>query len=263
MQSVLTSAKLCNAKLDGATVGSTEIDYRPTKLLKSFKEPIDTGTAGSVSLIAQTIIPISVFGGINLDVTMIGGTEVPNSPTVDYLDKIALPIYRKLGAKIEFKVEQRGYYPKGGGILKLGCSRLSESKPLLLETAASNHSTASIFSCSRSLPKHVSLRQVESAKAMLARGGVETVATSLDNEGKSLSPGSSILIYNVSDSSFVGSSALGERGKPSERVGEEAAKDFLKEIAFFAECGLSSCRHACNVAFLRQGEQQFHDFVHN
>ena len=66
---------------------------------------------------------------------------------------------------------------------------------------------------------------------MLARGGVETIGTSLDNEGRSLSPGSSILIYDVSDSRFIGASALGERGKPSERVGEEAAKDFLKEIA--------------------------------
>ncbi|HVB12706.1 MAG TPA: RNA 3'-terminal phosphate cyclase [Nitrososphaerales archaeon] len=231
LQSVLTSAKLCGAKLDGATVGSTQIEYKPSKLLKSFKEPIDTGTAGSVSLIAQTIIPISLFGGINLDAIMVGGTEVPNSPTVDYLDRIVLPIYKRLGAKIEFKVTQRGYYPKGGGILKLNCSRQSESKPLSLDKVVSNRSAASIFSCSRSLPKHVSLRQVESAKAMLARGGVETIGTNLDNEGRSLSPGSSILIYDVSDSRFVGASGLGERGKPSERVGEEAAKDFLKEIA--------------------------------
>ena len=232
LQSVLASAKLCNAKLEGAIVGSTQIEYKPGKLLKLFNEPIDTGTAGSVSLIAQTIIPISIFGGTGIDVTMMGGTEVPNSPTVDYLDKIAVPIYQKLGAKIEFKIEKRGYYPRGGGILKLRCSRLSEIKPLSLEKNSSKESNAAIFSCSRSLPRHVSLRQVESAKQLLARGGIETASTTLDNEGRSSSPGSSILIYNVSDSRLIGSSALGERGKPSERVGEEAAKDFLKENAF-------------------------------
>lgn len=230
LQSVLASAKLCNAKLEGATVGSTEIDYKPGKLLKLFNEPIDTGTAGSVSLIAQTIIPISIFGGTGLDVTLMGGTEVPNSPTIDYLDKIALPMYRKLGAKIELKIEKRGYYPRGGGILKLRCSRLSEIKPLLLEPNSPNQVDASILSCSRSLPRHVSLRQTESAKALLARVGVEVSSTALDSEGRSSSPGSSILIYHISNSGFIGSSSLGERGKPSERVGEQAAKDFLKEI---------------------------------
>jgi RNA 3'-terminal phosphate cyclase (ATP) len=231
LQSVLASAKLCNAKLEGAVVGSTEISYKPSKPLKLFNESIDTGTAGSVSLIAQTIIPISIFGGAGLDVTLLGGTEVPNSPTVDYLDKIALPIYRKLGAKIEFKIERRGYYPRGGGILRLRCSRQSESKPLRLESRTGNQSPVEIFSCSRSLPRHVSLRQTESAKALLSRGGIDISSTTLDTDGQSSSPGSSILIYEVSDSSFVGSSALGERGKPSERVGEQAAKDFMREMA--------------------------------
>ena len=92
---------------------------------------------------------------------MVGGTEVPNSPTVDYLDKIVLPIYRKLGAKIEFKVAQRGYYPKGGGILKLSCSRHSESKPLLLETAASNHSAA-----------YLQLLRISSKARELEAGGI-------------------------------------------------------------------------------------------
>ncbi len=228
LQSVLAAAKLCSARIEGATVGSTQIEFIPGELLKSFKEPIDTGTAGSVSLIAQSIIPISLFGGITLDTVIIGGTEVPNSPTVDYVEKVVLPIYRKLGAKIEFEVQQRGYYPKGGGILKLRCSRTSRSEPVVMERSANIRPTTAVFSCSRMLPRHVGLRQVESAREVLRRQGIESI-TSVESEGKSLSAGSSILIYDVSDNCFVGSSALGERGKPSERVGEEAAKNFCKE----------------------------------
>lgn len=234
LQSVMTSARLCNAKLEGTTLGSTEILYRPGKLVKLFNEPIDTGTAGSVSLIAQTIIPISIFGGTGLDVTIIGGTEVPNSPTVDYLEKIVLPVYRKLGAKIEFKIEKRGYYPKGGGILKIRCSRQSESSPISIDGKNEPPTPTSIFSCSRSLPRHVGLRQVESAKNLLSREGFDIKTTTLDCDGNSFSRGSSVLVYSVSESRFIGSSALGERGKPSERVGEQAAKDFVREVSSLA-----------------------------
>lgn len=231
LQSVLASATLCNAKLTGATIGSTEIVYEPKKPLKFFNEPIDTGTAGSVTLIAQTIIPISIFNGTNLDIALFGGTEVPNSPTVDYLDRIVLPIYRKLGAKIELKIERRGYYPKGGGILRLRCSRQSESKPISFGENRSDQKSIGIFSCSRSLPRHVTLRQVESAKTLLMRSGIEISSATTDSDGNAASPGSSILIYKTSESEFIGSSALGERGKPSERVGEQAAKDFTREIS--------------------------------
>jgi RNA 3'-terminal phosphate cyclase (ATP) len=230
LQSVLVSAKLCGAELSGATVGSTEITYAPTKLEKIFKQKIDTGTAGSVSLIAQTIIPISLFGSVTLDVSLVGGTEVPHSPTVDYIRKIVLPIYRLLGAKVELSVEQRGYYPRGGGIVRLRCERESTTKPLrMVERARGGRITASILSCSRLLPEHVSQRQADSARAILARKGVEVIAAEIDNAGRAFSPGSSVLLYDASDSVFVGSSALGQRGKASESVGEEAALNFLKE----------------------------------
>ena len=115
-------------------------------------------------------------------------------------------------------------------MLKLRCSRQSESKPICLDERK-NHGAPAIFSCSRSLPRHVSLRQIESAKALLARAGIEVSSTLTDSDGRSASPGSSILIYKTSDTEFIGSSGLGEKGKPSERVGEEAAKDFIGETS--------------------------------
>lgn len=229
LQSVLASAKLCNAKVSGANVGSTKIEFIPGEVDGSYTGTIDCGTAGSISLIAQTIIPISIFRKINLHVTLHGGTEVPNSPTIDYIQSVVLPIYREM-CHIDLKILRRGYYPRGGGIVELACSNQKVSQ-FSFPTASERPRSVSIMSVSRRLPDHVSVRQLESAKKALQKQGFEIGSAKTDHTGNSFSPGSSILIYLISDSSLIGSSSLGQRGLISELVGEEAAKNFVTEAA--------------------------------
>src|SRR5271166_7006702 len=68
LQSVIVASRICGGQVHGAKIGSTEIEFVPGDLTAKYREVIDTGTAGSISLMAQTIIPISVFGNIDLDV---------------------------------------------------------------------------------------------------------------------------------------------------------------------------------------------------
>lgn len=231
LQSLLTTAKLCGGTVKGAAVGSTEIEYTPGRILSEYRDQVDTGTAGSISLIAQTIIPVSIFGKVNLDLKILGGTEVPHSPTVDYLDKIVFPVYRKLGASVRLDIEQRGYYPRGGGRVRLRCSPPTQSKPLALGPIdnKAKFNNVGLLSVSRSLPSHVSQRQSQAAIARLASAGIVDVTQTFDNVGRSFSPGSSLLIYMVSESTLIGASSLGERGKRAEVVGEDAAQNFLHE----------------------------------
>lgn len=229
LQSVIASARICSAEVSGATIGSTELEFVPSEVPDSFSGTIDTGTAGSISLIAQTIIPISIFRKIELNVTLRGGTEVPNSPTIDYLQRIVLPVYQKL-CMLDLKIVQRGYYPKGGGIVELRCNSQKESMISFDYVSKHESSKASILSVSRSLPADVCKRQLEAAKRVLINEGIQIVSAETDDDGRSLSPGSSVLIYDVSTCNLVGSSALGVKGKPSESVGVEAATGFLDEI---------------------------------
>src|SRR6202043_1536340 len=83
LQAVLIASKLSGGTVRGASVGSTEIEYFPGEGSEPFRQTVDIGSAGSLPLIMQTIIPISIFRGQDLDLQLIGGTEVPNSPTVD------------------------------------------------------------------------------------------------------------------------------------------------------------------------------------
>ncbi|HYB03019.1 MAG TPA: RNA 3'-terminal phosphate cyclase [Nitrososphaerales archaeon] len=230
LQSVLAATRICEGKVRGASVGSTEIEFLPGRLPKKFNGLLDTGTAGSISLIAQTILPISIFGGVDLDVEIRGGTEVPNAPTIDYVIKLMIPVYRNLGAEVDLRLRRRGYYPKGGGSVILRTSKPEISNPI--DFVSDEVAKSSILSVSRRLPEHVAKRQAESAQQLLGKGGIDVSSTELDSAGDSLSPGSSILIYQVTCSRFIGASSLGQKGKKAELVGEEAAENFAKELSY-------------------------------
>jgi RNA 3'-terminal phosphate cyclase (ATP) len=228
LQSLVAASRICGAEFRGGKVGSTEVEFFPGALPKKFSGLLDTGTAGSISLIAQTIIPISILGGVDLDVEIRGGTEVPNAPTIDYLTRVVTPVYRNLGAEIELDMKQRGYYPKGGGIVHLRTFNRRKIGPI--EFVSEEAPPVKILSISRELPEHVAKRQAESAMRILRDKGSNLMATEFDSEGISFSPGSSVLIYQTGTSSFVGASSLGQKGKRAETVGEEAAEIFLREI---------------------------------
>ncbi|MFI5421173.1 MAG: RNA 3'-terminal phosphate cyclase [Nitrososphaerales archaeon] len=232
LQAVMIAAKLSRGKLKGASVGSTLLEYSPGTELQPLRDRVDVGTAGSLPLIAQTIIPISIFRDQELDLNMVGGTEVPNSPTIDYLQQLVIPIYEMLGADVKLQIFQRGYYPRGGGKLSLQCSKTQSTGPLIFPEPRENIETK-VLSVSRSLPDHVSRRQADAAKKILVKAGFSAVNASLDFAGESLSPGSSVLIYSSTPSRQIGASALGERGKPAEKVGEEAATQFVNETVSF------------------------------
>lgn len=103
-----------------------------------------------------------------------------------------------------------------------------ELRPLVLTSRASGGTPPiSVVSRAGMLPRHVAERQVSSAISTLAKYGLDAKTTSVYSE-ESSSPGSSIMISSVTDSSYIGSDAIGERNKPAERVGAEAALNFAK-----------------------------------
>ena len=106
--------KLCNAEVHGLRVGSEELTFIPSKLSpKDFT--IDIGTAGSISLIIQTLLPLSLGINKKFTVRIKGGTDVKRAPPIDYVKNVTLKILRDFGVLTELKVLKRGFYPEGGG----------------------------------------------------------------------------------------------------------------------------------------------------
>jgi len=210
-------AKVTNAKTEGAKPRSPEITFQPGEVRGGRRE-IDIGTAGSITLLMQCLLPALVFADSPTALTVRGGTDVKWSPTIDYLSHVALPAFAEFGVRCHLTCERRGYYPRGGGVatLEVVPGKLRRADLLALEPGRVEG-----VSHSSNLPEHVAKRQSEAAVAVLdvsgfdAKIGCET--------GVLPSTGSGITLW----SGRKGSSALGERGLPAEKVGAIAGEEMV------------------------------------
>src|SRR3989338_6124094 len=109
--------EFCNASSEGAEIGSQQIVFYPGKP-QSRTLSFDIGTAGSLTLLLQAILPAALFAPGKVHLRLTGGTNVSHSPPVEYFSSAFLPHLSSFG-KIGFSFVQRGYFPKGSGKVEL------------------------------------------------------------------------------------------------------------------------------------------------
>ena len=222
--------EICSAKVEGAAVGSTELTFSPGEV-KGSSGSFNLGTAASIPLVLQAVIPAVSLMGRSYDMELVGGTDVPWSPTSDYIESVVSPAMRAVGISFGFKVERRGYYPNGGGRASVHiepCERV-----VALEVASQRSDEVgrpSIVSRCGELPVSVAERQARAAVTVLRARGVEVAGRDVSLED-SVSPGSSLLVWLAGEGCYLGGDSIGARGKPAETVGREASESFL--TAFF------------------------------
>jgi len=212
-------------RLDGGEVGSTAITFHPG-VVEAAEMRVDLRTAASITLVLQAVVPAASLSRSSLDLHLVGGTDVPWSPTLDYFEFVVLPSLRLLGIDCQVRSTKRGYYPRGGGVVEARIEPCKQVVALDLSRRDANPPASIISRCGR-LPSHVAERQSKAARTHLDNHGVsvETVSTSQETSD---SPGSSILVSKTGRGFFLGSDSTGARGKRAEVVGREAAEGFVK-----------------------------------
>jgi len=225
LHGILALKELSNAKVKGAQVGSTVLEFIPGKAEpKHIRVPIKT--AGSITLVLQALLPAMAFTGGSFEIT--GGTDVPWSPPVDYLKNVTLFALEKMGLKVELELKRRGHYPKGGGLVTGRVEPWEEMKPLEATELGKIERFGGI-SHAANLPAHVAERQAKAAKERLEE--LYNVPVEIETEvSRSLGPGSGIVVWAGTDSLRLGGDALGKRGKLAEVVGREAADELIEAL---------------------------------
>jgi RNA 3'-terminal phosphate cyclase (ATP) len=226
-------AALTRAETEGLSPGSRELVFKPRGHIAGHFS-FDVGTAGSIPLILQAVMPSAAYAPGKIEFDLTGGTDVPWSPTIDYIRLVELPILQLMGYRTDLIVHRRGHFPKGGGHVTLTVNPPRVLKAVTLVNRGHEVGVAGISHCVR-LPSHVAQRQAAAAKARLNLGKVREVDIAIETppttEDKHLGPGSGIaLAMKFTNASILGADSIGERGKPAERVGEEAAAKLLKEF---------------------------------
>ncbi len=115
LTSIKLLSKICNANVEGLKIGSTSIKFIPHEV-ESCSLEVNIGTAGSISLLLQVIIPAVALTGKKLKLSIIGGTDVLWSPPGNYTNHVLSEAYSRLGIDFSMNIKKRGYYPKGGGL---------------------------------------------------------------------------------------------------------------------------------------------------
>lgn len=216
---------VCGGDLQGGEVGSTEITFspgRPVSRTLSF----DLGTAASMTLVMQALVPAISLSGASLGLELIGGTDVPWSPTCDYVSIVLAESLRRIGIEFSLDVVRRGYYPRGGGRGRVRIEPCSGIRPIAISSRGTI-APISVVSRVGMLPRKVAERQATSAASTLKGSGLSADTVSIFTE-ESSSPGTSVLVSTLSESCIIGSDSIGARGKPAERVGWEAATRFIE-----------------------------------
>ena len=230
LMAVKAAAHACSGRLIGAEIGSREIELHPRELQAPGQWAVDVGTAGSLMLVPQCVLPALACAGAESRMTLIGGTDVPFAPPFDYFQEVFLPALAEMGLRVEARLVRRGFYPKGGGEVEVAVAPAGAIRSVSwCERGAVIRIAGGAYSLG--LPGHIVERMRDAARGALARArhGEAEIESEILPRGRS--EGCGIVLWAECEGGRrIGASALGRRGKRAEEVGEEGARALAEEL---------------------------------
>jgi len=224
-------ARVCSAEVKGASVGSSRVDFALGAPAQAGQYVFDIstlagqGSAGAVTLLLQTLLWPLLFAEGESHLTLSGGTHVAWSPPADYIRDVLLPTLAPLGVDVTCELTAWGFYPVGGGELKLTIQPVTEPLRPLELTERGELVKVTGVGVAAELPAHIAQRI--SSRAMNVLRQARLSATVTTERVRSAGPGAGIFLTAVYAQSRAGFSALGKQGKPSDAVADEACEALL------------------------------------
>jgi RNA 3'-phosphate cyclase len=232
LEAVLTAVKLCNAKVQGATLGSRELWFTP-KQIKGGNIEAEIETAGSIPMLLMATLPVCLFADnpVHLHVAK-GGTDTTHAPTINYMREVLLPALKQMGVDAAITVQKYGYYPKGMGEATMTTKPNRALKPIQVEIFGKLKSIKGVSVCTFLAHKQVADRQAKAAEEQLSQKGYNATIQIVNDQSNPFQKGSSVALWAETDSGvIIGADAIGELGKTSEAVGKEAAEKLITELS--------------------------------
>lgn len=231
LSAVRAAAAISGAVVSGDRLGSTELAFAPAHLPKhgrfSFDvaETAERGSAGSVTLILQTLLVPLAFADGPSTLLLRGGTHVDWAPPFDHLANSYFPLLRRMGFRVDAELNRWGWYPIGGGEVTCRIAAGAVDRGDFLPTAIQLLRRGVLQKITgragaANLPAHIPQRMMERVQTTLGDLGVP-----VEIEAQCVSaacPGAGIFLAAQYEELTVSFSALGRRGKPAETVADEA-----------------------------------------
>lgn len=225
---VRAAAAVGCAEVGGIGVGTQELEFRP-QALAAGDHTIDVGTAGSTSLVLQTVLPALLRADGPSTVRLRGGTHNPLAPPFEFLERAYFPLVERLGARVTGELQRPGFFPKGGGKVTYRITPAARLAPfeLLERGRQTGRGAAAVVS---RLPRHVGERELEVVRRELGWPGEV-------REVRGAGPGNALLVWVEAEQVSEVVVAFGERGLPAERVAARAVREVRTYLAGEAPVG--------------------------
>lgn len=219
-------ADLCDAEVSDAAAGTESLRFDPGEL-RPGRYGIDVGTAGSVTLVFDAVLPLALALEEPLVVAARGGTDVKWSPTMAHYRRVKLPLLRRQGLKAAVEETRPGFYPAGGGEATLHLAPSSLDRFDRLERGDLEGARIVSLESADLADRDVADRQARAAGTRLETADVP-VLERVERTAAARSPGSAVAIRLDYGATVAGVDDLGERGRAAEDVGEDAAEAALE-----------------------------------
>ena len=219
LTAVEAASTVGSVEVIGADLGSQTLEFQPGKVTPGDYR-FAVGTAGSATLVLQTILPPLLTASGMSTVTLEGGTHNPFAPPFDFLARCFTPLIERMGPRLELKLLRPGFFPAGGGMF---LARIQPVKSLirldLPERGAIRQRRARALLSK--LPTHVGERELAGVREQLGWSAEECHVESAANP---VGPGNALLLEIEAEQVTEVFSSFGERGRTAEQVAHEAAE---------------------------------------
>lgn len=225
LTAVRAAAEVCDAKVTGDEIGSSSISFEP-RPFRPGKYHFKIGTAGSASLVLQTILPALLIADEATEVTIEGGTHNDKAPPFEFLERAYAPLVRRMGPRIELTLERFGFFPAGGGVLHARITPVTVLKGYdILDRG--DITQRCVTARVAGLPIHIAEREIDVIRRGLQWSETEAVAETVS----AACPGNYLWIEIASPNVTEVVTGFGKNSTRAEIVAREAlseAREYLK-----------------------------------
>jgi RNA 3'-terminal phosphate cyclase (ATP) len=232
LTAVQAAATMGAAEVEGAGAGSQSLLFQP-QAIHGGDYRFAIGTAGSCTLVLQTVLPALLAAGVEARLQLSGGTHNPLAPPADFLQRAYLPLLRRMGVDIDMRLSRYGFYPAGGGELELKLAAGSQLQPLHLSERG-ELLQASAEALIAALPMHIAERELETVRRTMGWDPSQLHLRGLNN---SQGPGNALLAIIEHEQVTEVFTAFGEKGVSAEKVAGKLCRQIKEYLQGGAPVG--------------------------
>lgn len=226
LTAVRAAAAVCGARLEGDAVGSGRLRFEPGPVTAG-DYSLAVGTAGSATLVLETILPPLLLAEGPSRVRVEGGTHNPMAPPFDFLQRSFLPLLGSMGARVSARLERWGFYPAGGGVLSVEIEPAGRLAPLRLEERGEIRAR-SARAVVANLPRSIGERELARVREGL---GLEPSVLEVEEVSDSPGPGNAVSVELAMDSHREVFTSFGEKGVPARAVADDVVRQARSYLA--------------------------------